>query len=1446
MSWSISAVRPYSFSGICNFEAISWCAKRNTLYTGIEQALTQWTRNILSEGPTSITRWRKKLLKILGPNGGIVTEIIPAIKAIIGEQPAPPELGPGETQNRFKLLFVNFLQALATKENPLVIFLDDLQWADPSSLHLLNLLLTSPETKYILIIGAYRDNEIDQAHILMLALEELNKAKVKIKTFHLDGLSEQSVFQLLSDTLRLPVDEIQALGKLCYQKTHGNPFFLNQLLLTLYHENLIVLDMQQGKWTYDIPQIKAKEVSDNVVELMTSKLYQLNKNTLIILQLAACIGNHFDLNTLACTYEKTPVETLADLRAALNEQLVIPENQAYKYAYDIHSLEEISLRDITYHFLHDHVQHAAYLSLPSEKREAIHHRIGEIMLANTPKETLHEHILTIVNQLNAGKKLITAPDRIMQLVELNVMAGQRAKETAAFRAAVDFFQVARDLLFGDYWKEHYELTMKISQLLADCLYISARFDEAEEIIKEMLGFAKTPLEKANILCSKVIQYTCAGKLEEAITHGLEGLKLLGMNIPSHPSKFQIIKEAVLAKWNLGSRKILDLINSPDIKDLKINRILTLLNEIRPCAFATSRTNLVAIVILKAVNLALTHGNSPEAAITYSGYAGLLGAKLGDTRNGPEFARLSILLNEKYHDLANRSKIYCLYALFSHPWNQHWKTIKQNCDIAIEAGLQNGDLFYTAQSAVHAPIWDPEMPLETSLEGSKLYLKIILQTQYIDAWANLKMAMQYRANLCGKTLDKFSFSDETFNEEEQLQRLFLHKYHIGITAYYVRKSMMYYMYESYPDAMTWLQKADANMDALMGMASCAEHCFYSFLIRAALFPHMNWQEKMICFYKMKKSYKQMKKWTKHCPINFLPKQLLMGAEFARLFNYTKKAATLYAAAIKAAKNNEYLTVEALANELAAKFYLSQGQETIAQLFMQEACYGYGQWGAKLKIQHLELNYPQLLKEEKLEKETRPETTRTQTTSLHSFDFNSALKSSLAISGEIVLSDLLIKLMRIVIENAGAEHGWFILKENEKWFIEAEGGIETEVKTLQSQPINVLPLSIINTVIYEKKPLIIKNASRSSQYLSDSYIQRNQTKSILCMPLLKQGETIGLLYLENNLVENAFTANRLQVLNLLASQIVISVENARLYKKTTELNESLSNLNIAYGRFVPKQFLELLGKKSITDVVAGDSTQKDMTVLFSDIRNFTSISEKMNPQENFLFINTFLNYMTPLISKNKGFVDKFFGDGIMALFPTTADAALLSAIDMLNAIDKFNVQQGYNIRIGIGLNSGLMMIGTVGDDQRMDGTVISDTVNISSRVEDLTKKYGVNLLITEETLSRLANPKRYLTRKIDTVLVKGKANTITIYEVFETDSPLQQKLKLQTLSDFQKAVNLYHNNQIIEAISYFRKIVDLNNEDGPAAFYLARCLEMQEELSLNKIQLLSTKMPRKIYP
>ncbi len=1138
-------------------------------YGALVRAFRGLMRQLLSEPGDRLGHWKAQLLDVLVPNAQIIIELIPELERIIGKQPPVQRLNPAEEQNRFMMTFRNFINVFAQKGHPLVIFLDDLQWADVPTLKLIESFMVTEEIQHLLLIGAYRDNEVHEYHPLMTTIEELQKQEIAanklIRQLFLIPLSHSSVNQIIADTLHCELERSQPLAALIFQKTGGNPFFVNELLRLLYREKYLRFSYQDGCWDWALEEIRAVGVSENVLELMIDRLKQLPNDTQKSLQLASCIGNIFDLKTLSVIEGKSLLNTANSLWEGIRQEIIVPLSGQYRLVHtgmqalrEDEAGEEMKLMadsdfDVSYRFQHDRVQQAAYALIEEERKKTVHLEIGRSMLRNADPAELEEQIIEIVRQLNQGKTLIEDAHEQEELSRLNLKAGKKAKSSTAYRPALQYLTAAKELLPENAWEARYELTFEIFREYSECAYLCGDFERAEKHIRILLENAKTNLEKARVLRMKAVQHTVIGKHAEALQYCIQGLRLLGTKVSLKTTVVSVLQERLLTKWNLGKRKIADLLYQPEVSGPEIRLTIRLLIDLMPSAYMTGNMNLFAMAILKAINLSLRYGNSSETAFAYAAYGMLLGI-FGDLKTGYEFGKLSLKLNERYEDLEFKGKTIFFNAFFVLHWNQHWKTIPAYYKKAFEACLQGGDIL-NAGYATSSPEWDPGLDLENAIQQGKKGIAFTKETKHDAIW-DTSIFQGFRLNLLGQTNDRFSISDASFNEEEFLESMKQAQSDYYLAIYYLCKLQVCFFREDYTAALFQIKEGDKVRKALLGMPYSVIYCLYAFLVLAALWPEMNRKEKRRARRRLKREHKQMKKWSDHFSVNFLHHTLLMEAEMARIFGKTQKAEQLYDRAVATVKKNEFLRYEALANELTGKFYQTQGRENMACPYMREARYLYDRWGASAKVQHLEENYRHLLPkilEEKGDFGQRLQSVETASATIPSasLDLTSVMKASQILSGEIIMEKLLEQLMRILIENAGAQKGFLILEKDGILAVEARiamGGEDAVV--LESVPIEEcqeLSSAIVQYTARSREILVLDEATIDDRFSQDVYLQQNNPKSILSLPILHLGGLTGVLYLENNQITGAFPPDRVHVLQVLASQAAISIENAKLYNQ-----------------------------------------------------------------------------------------------------------------------------------------------------------------------------------------------------------------------------------------------------------------------------------------------------------
>ena len=1140
--------------------------QRDIPYASLIQAFSSLIQQLLTESEAEIGHWRSQLQAALGQNGRVIVEVIPELELIIGSQPPVPELPPSERKNRFNLVIQKFINVFTQPEHPLVLFLDDLQWADRASLELVRLLMTA-DNQYLFLIGAYRDNEVNEVHPLIQTLEDLEKANATANSIFLNPLDLTDTTQLIVDTLFVDLATAEPLARLIQEKTGGNPFFINEFIKSLYAEGWLYFNYKSRQWQWDLEQIEAQPLTDNVLDLAIAKIKKIPTEAQALLKLAACVGDRFELKTLATISEKSISETAIEIRSALQSSLLLPLSYDYQLAeLDVTGLSEQLVTE--YKFAHDRIQQAVYSLIPQTDTPAVHLHVGRLLLHNTASEKLEQKLFKIVNQLNQGRELVKQPSERNELARLNLQAGQKAKASAASQPAFNYLQIGLSLLGKDSWSQQYDLSLNLHVEAAEVAYIIADYDEMERLALIVLHQAQTLLDRVRIYEVKIQAYCAQTRFIDAIDIALEALKLLGVELPQRPNQSDLTRELEQIKSILVDRQAQELVELPPMNDPHKLAAMRIMNYMfGPAFIAVNQLSLVNWC--RQVNLSIRYGNSAESAFAYVGY-GLILCLTEKLEAGYQFGRLALKLLERFQDKTFKARTYAMYKLFLKHWNEPLRDTSSFCSEAYQSGIETGDLEYAA-SSIAGYAYALYLSGVELIDAKKETAKAIVVTTQTQQEAYLhwtQIYMQAIVNLMGQANNPCLLIGEVYDESKMMSIHLKSGDRTAMMHAYSHKLTLSYLFGDFQQAVNHADRfaeyaANAGSSFILPTAY-----FYDALARLAVYADASQNQREEILNKVAAKQTQMELWAKQAPMNFLHKFYLVEAERNRILGKASEAREYYDRAITLAHEHQYLNEEALAYELAGKFYLARKQIHVARHYLQDARYIYQHWGAVAKVKDLETRYPQLINNA---------ITNTLQTSLNSsirdsnettsamLDLNSVLKASQAISSEIALNKLLENLTKTVIENGGAEQGFLILEQDGKWVIQAEGKANSdEVNVLRSLPVDsidsqtqtpILPMAIVNYVTRTQESVVLNNATEAEQFIRDPYIVATQPKSILCTPLLDRGNLNGILYLENNLTTDAFTSDRLEVLKILSAQAAISIENAGLYRQLEDYNRNL---------------------------------------------------------------------------------------------------------------------------------------------------------------------------------------------------------------------------------------------------------------------------------------------------
>ncbi len=1163
---------------------------RNAPYSAVIAAFRSLMRQLLSENDEKIAQWKEKLLGALGANGQVIIDVIPETEMIIGPQPEIVELPASEAQNRFNLVFLQFVQTLAAPEQPLVLFLDDLQWADTPSLKLIGLLLSDAETKNLMIIGAYRDNEVDATHPLVKSIQELKLFEGLVREIVLKPLRLTELNQLLVDTLHAGREEVLPLGELILNKTGGNPFFVNEFLKALHADKLIVFDHEHNRWSWDIEKIRERNITDNVVELMRDKIQLLDEQTQRLCQYAACIGNNFDLLTLSTVWEKSPQATAKTLWPAIREGLIVPIGHSYRLA-EITRESEKSVNS-EYRFLHDQVQNAAYVLMNENSRKVLHLKIARLLSENFTGEEKNERIFELVTHFNLGTSLITEEAERMSVAQLNLQAGKKAKNAAAYEPAYRYLSAGVDMLPSDTWSHYYDLTLDLYNECAEAAYLSANVDEMERLTNLVFVNVTTLLDSVRAYAIKIQGYVSLTRNEAALNTSLEVLKLLGVHFPDHPNKLNIVKSLILTKIRLRGKSADQLVALPVMTDPVKSAVM----EILPYAASASyfaKPDLFPLIVFRQVGLSVQFGNHVQSAFAYATYGLVMCGSTLEFDEGLKFGEIAVRLLDKFKTATAFAKVHFLDSGFIRHWRFHFRDCIEGLTAAYHKGLETGDFLFASYSTfqICSIKFYMGQPLDQLREELDAYAAAVHKIKQYTSLNWLNIPRQAIANLTNPDEISTEFSgpyyDETVLEGQQAG-----KDYSGLCVYYINRMILCYLFDKNEEALENGEQSLKLLDSVLATPHILPAHLYLPLtfIRAA--EHTSGRQKRQYIQRARKMLKTLRKFTASVPANCLAKRHLVEAELNRLHGKNREAGGGYQKAVAAAREHGFINDEALANELASRFWAASDPEKSHQ-YLLEARRLYQKWGAEAKVNWLDQQYG--LKPSALPLETKKTITRSGYQSSSEIDMLSLTKAALAISGEIQIGRLMSQLMHVVVENAGAQNGFFIIEREDHWQIEAHGSVESgDGGAWPGAPLagnQFVPESIVQFVARTREDLVIPDVQQDHRFAKDPIVRQKQIRSLICLPVIHQGDLIGMLYAENNLSSGVFTGQRVQFLKLLSGQVAVSLENALQYERleqkvaerTTEvmqqkeaLEKSLAELKMAQAKLVESEKMASLGQ------------------------------------------------------------------------------------------------------------------------------------------------------------------------------------------------------------------------------------------------------------------------------
>jgi predicted ATPase/class 3 adenylate cyclase len=1347
-----------------------------------------------------------------------------------------------QSQQRFHHVFGRLLRALATAERPVVLLLDDLQWADPSTLDLLSFLLGDPELRGLLVVGAFRSGELKPGDAFAAALDEMRRAAARCTELGLGPMDDEAVTALLAETLRAPLEEVAKLAAPCRQRTGGNPFFLRRFLLKLREDGRIAWDASAGRFRVSPEAVHESASTENVAALLAESLGRLPESTREALLAAACLGRSFRLDALAGLLERPPEAIAGALAPAFGAGLLVALDNGWDHVAHGAGLDAGAA------FVHDRVSEAARSLGADERRQVLHRRAAERLLSGTGEADLPDRVFEIVGHLRRCRPLLRSPAELLRLAELDLLAARRARGSGAWSAMLEAAEEGLTALGEDGWSRPDRLCRDLHLEAAEAAALCGRADDMDRWTEAVLQHSADAVEATPAIILRVATWTGANRAGEALRASLAHLRKLGLRFPEPPpSSPALLWSIARFRWEIGQLRPDAVGRLPPMTDARALAATRLLMH-SAAAVLVACPQLAALTIPAMLRLALRHGNAPESAFAWIGAAMLLAGVLGAPAAAADWERVALELTSDPRNARMRARVEFAASYASRPQHLPAREIRPLMLESWKLGLQGGDFEFAAYSGsgfIHLGLCAGADLEELEARAGEIADHLHRHRQQL---VGARFASYHRAvlKLRHPSEDPCRL-DGPGGSEEELLADYARRSDAGAEVYFwLSRLQLCCVFGRWGDAVAAALRMDGLMEGIRSTYIEAPAAFWTALALHAG-TGAGARAGADVAGPAARAERTVRRYAHRVHEDHAHRLEMLRAEKARAAGRTQVAADAYDAALRLAAAAGNPAEEALAAERAASLQREAARSWVADAYLRTARFAWIRWGAGAKVEALDAEFPGLAAGRDGPGSASRGTLSPDGSARSRYrssvatagrdrsdgssaarggpdlDVETILRASEALGSALVLEDLVRRLMDLAIENAGAQRSVLLLPGEAGFTL--EGDVDAEWGTARvreglplSRAAQRVPASIVQFVARSGEALVLDDPAAAGDFAQDAYLRSHAPRSVLCAPLRHRGTLSGILYLENRLAPGTFTAQRLALLTTLSGSMSVALENARLYAR-------ISDLNRAYERFVPRRFLALLDRRSIVDVLLGDQVEREMTVMFSDIRGFTTLSEKMNPRDTFAFINEFLGRMEPVVARHDGVIDKYIGDAIMALFPTGPDSALRASIAMLRALRDWNEERGQQgrdpVRIGIGLNSGHLMLGTVGTDTRMDGTVVSDAVNLASRVEDLTKEFGVPLLLTESTVSGLLDTLGYGLRPVDEVRVRGKQTATLVYECFDADPEPVRERKKTTADEFRRVWTAWRGGRAAEAMAGFDALLAALPGDSVVLRLRERC-------------------------
>jgi len=1394
-------------------------------YAPIVQVLRCLVKDIEPEGedPRGL---RGRFIAAVGDDGGLLKRVLPELEDLVGPVPDAIDVGAVEGRDRMLALLVRLVRDTHHPEAPLVVFLDDLQWADVGTLAVLEQLLDPALTGGPLLLLAWRDKEVGAGHSLRHVLPD------DLETVHLLPLSQENIAQLLADTMSMSTDDTRSLAALVYAKTAGNAFFVHELLGVLVAQGLIYFEPEDLRWSWSLEGIEDLPPTSNVAELLAESLREAEPDFRLMLGTAACLGKRFDLATLSSVWGRGLAETASEVWEAVNAQLLVPLDdtwgllEAWSAGVEPTDGGEARLR-----FVHDEVFEFACGLLPTAERAQAHLETGRLF--RSAWEQGLRSPFEAADHLYAARDLITDPGERLGVAAVHLSAGRQAYTSAAYLAALQYFEGGLVFLDEASWDADHELTFRLHVCAAETHLMCPGHEGSVDFRAVAMARARDVLERVEVQRVQILYHMGRYEFAETVELTIEALSWVGVKVSASANMGHVAVALLRTSLKLRGRGLDDLRALPVCTDPRVDAAMKLLADTATVAYYTNAF-LLPVLLTRMVDLSLDHGVSDTTAFGFAGMAFLQIVTRDDVARAWELSVFAREVLARFDAKRLAPKVELLVIGFVEARRQGLRSLVDAFQAASWLAKKVGDAEYTGLHAMNHTSFSflGGVDLEQTASRARTDLQTCVDMSQEQSTNNMLITMQVMDCLRGLAPDPARMSGEHTDFDTLLARMEDKGDKSGIALIRMMQVQLSLLF--------------ADTDTLLGDVDAAAACLGD-LPGAPHVPPFIFHGALACVRSLRESgqsggrrLRQARKWQKRLakmaedgPLNFAHKAKLVEAELLELEGKAMAAQLAYEAAIDLARVSGMVQEEALALECAAHAALRLGNTRLAASLAIEARSAWLGWGAAARepaMNALLAHFPN--------QGTTPGTwiSFDRTISAHelgAFDMASVVKASRALSGEIHFEALLRKLMYIILESAGATWCMLLLPQDGGLVVAAWATVDkpdaVQVKVFapgdRQLPADVRPHSakLVAAVARVQKTEVIGDATVDTRFFGDA---ADPPLSVLCVPVSKGGELMGVIYLENELARSAFTPDRHEVVGVLCSQAAVSIENAALYTDLQEALRRQRQITRSFERFVPKQFLQQLGRTSILDVALGDQVQQDIAILFMDIRGFTTLSEQLTPAATFSLVNMLLATLGPIVRQHNGFIDKYIGDAIMALFPGSSDDAVHACLGIQRAVAAVRSTSSggprSQLRVGVGVHRGPTMLGTIGEAERMDSTVLSDAVNVAARLEGLTKEVGANILVSEDVRSSLEDPTAFSLRALGTVPVKGKRSRVYVHEVLDVASNQGDQAKLDSLASFAEGVALLEGGDHAAARICFAEVLARNPSDPAALVLMQRAI------------------------